>query len=169
MTDRPADAAREDADALAARVAAIEAEMAELRLPRFTNDDAHRLGLWLLTTARERGLAITVDVTRGQQVVFHAAMDGTSADNDDWVRRKTAVVQRFGEPSLLVALRRRLKGTRIEDEGWFDERVYAAHGGCFPVLVRDVGMVATVTVSGLAQEDDHALVVEGLREILRTS
>lgn len=147
----------------------IEREMAELQLSRFTNADAHRLGMILLRHAQERSLPITVDVTRGTQVVFHAAMDGTAADNDDWVRRKTRTVQRFGVPSLLVGLRARAQGAPIEDAAWFDETRYAAHGGCFPVLVRDVGMVATVTVSGLAQRDDHALVVEALRELAATS
>jgi uncharacterized protein (UPF0303 family) len=40
--------------------------------------------------------------------------------------------------------------------------LYSDHGGCFPILVRDVGPVGTVTVSGLAQHNDHALVVEAL-------
>ena len=43
---------------------------------------------------------------------------------------------------------------------------YAAHGGAFPVIVRDVGVVGTVTVSGLPQEEDHRLVVQVLREFL---
>jgi uncharacterized protein (UPF0303 family) len=152
-------------DAVATQIRRIEAELAELQLDRFTNTDAHRLGLILLGYAVERSLPITIDVTRGSQVVFHVAMDGATANNDDWVRRKTRSVQRFGEPSLLIGLRPQLTGGRIEDEGWFDERRYAAHGGCFPVLVRDVGMVATVTVSGLEQTADHALVVEALREL----
>lgn len=150
---------------MAAEIQEIEAQLEELQLDRFTNADAHRLGLILHGYAVDRGLPITIDVTRGTQVVFHLAMDGTTADNDDWVRRKTRAVQRFGIPSRLVGLRPRLKAKHIEDEAWFDERRYAAHGGCFPVIVRDVGMVATVTVSGLAQEDDHALVVEALREL----
>ncbi|NLE70665.1 MAG: heme-degrading domain-containing protein [Actinomycetales bacterium] len=154
-----------DAEDLAARIAALEAELAEIRLPRFTTDDAHRLGEILVGRARERGLPIAVDVTRGTQVVFHVAMEGATADNDDWIRRKTAAVQRFGEASLLVGLRARLRGRPIEDEGWFDETRYAAHGGCVPVVVQGVGMVATATVSGLAQEDDHALVVDALRTL----
>ncbi len=160
MTD-PQATRHEIADA----VAAIEAELDELQLGRFTNDDAHRLGLLLLGWAKERDLAVAIDVTRGTQTVFHAATEGTSADNDDWLRRKTRAVQRFGVPSLLIGLRPRLAGKHIEDEPWFDERRYAAHGGCFPVLVRGVGMVATVAVSGLTQEEDHALVVEGLRAL----
>ena len=150
---------------LEAKIREIEAELEELQLDRFTNGDAHRLGLILHRYAVDRGLPVTIDVTRGTQIVFHLAMDGTSESNDDWVRRKTRAVQRFGVPSFLIGLRPRLAGRRIEDEGWFDERRFAAHGGSFPVLVRDVGMVATVTVSGLAQEDNHALVVEAPREL----
>jgi len=150
---------------LEARIREVEAELDELQLDGFSNADAHRLGLILHRYALDRRLAITIDVTRGTQVVFHLAMDGTTENNDDWVRRKTRAVQRFGVPSLLIGLRPRLAGRRIEDEQWFDERRFAAHGGSFPVIVRGVGMVATVTVSGLAQEDDHAVVVEALREL----
>jgi len=42
----------------------------------------------------------------------------------------------------------------------------AAHGGAFPVIVRDVGVVGAVTVSGLPQEEDHRLVVQVLRKFL---
>ncbi|MDF2808182.1 MAG: hypothetical protein K0S43_3128, partial [Cellulosimicrobium sp.] len=42
----------------------------------------------------------------------------------------------------------------------------AAHGGAFPVRVDGVGIVGVVTVSGLAQGDDHALVTEALRSFL---
>ena len=69
-------------------------------------------------------------------------------------------------PSLLVGLRGRLGGGRIEDHAWFDQSRYAAHGGSFPVYVADVGAVATVTVSGLPQVQDHNLVVQALREVL---
>ena len=35
-----------------------------------------------------------------------------------------------------------------------------------PVRVAGVGVVAAVTVSGLASEDDHRLVVDGMRAFL---
>ncbi len=44
--------------------------------------------------------------------------------------------------------------------------LYAAHGGSFPIRIRDVGVVGAVTVSGLPQAADHALVVEALRTFL---
>lgn len=151
------------------RIARVEAELAELVFTRFTNDDALRLGLVLVRLAQERALPVTVDVTRGAQVVFHAAMEGTSAANDDWIRRKTRAVQQHATASLLIGLRPQLSGRRAEDAAWFDERRMAAHGGCVPVVVRDVGMVATATVSGLEQAEDHALVVEAMREVLGLS
>ncbi|MBP1851189.1 uncharacterized protein (UPF0303 family) [Rhizobium halophytocola] len=35
----------------------------------------------------------------------------------------------------------------------------AEQGGSFPVRVTGVGVVAAITVSGLAQEDDHGMIV----------
>jgi uncharacterized protein (UPF0303 family) len=46
---------------------------------------------------------------------------------------------------------------------------FAAHGGAFPLLVRGVGPVGTVVVSGLPQVDDHRMVVAALREHLAGS
>lgn len=48
--------------------------------------------------------------------------------------------------------------------------VYAIHGGAVPVFVEGVeGVVGVVTVSGLAQEEDHGVVVEALREFKESS
>lgn len=45
---------------------------------------------------------------------------------------------------------------------------YAIHGGGFPVRVQAVeGPVAAVVVSGLAQEEDHQVVVECLQVLLK--
>ena len=58
------------------------------------------------------------------------------------------------------------KNTTFEQSSRLDIDQYAAHGGAFPVIVRNVGVVGTVTVSGLPQEEDHRLVVDVLREFL---
>ena len=45
--------------------------------------------------------------------------------------------------------------------------VYGCHGGGFPVRVRNVeGVVGVIVVSGLKQEDDHGVIVDGIREYL---
>lgn len=44
---------------------------------------------------------------------------------------------------------------------------FAIHGGGVPVRVRGVeGTVAVVVVSGLKQEEDHMVVVEGLQRFI---
>ncbi len=153
-------------DDLLHTIARVEAEEHELVFTRFDNDDAWRLGCLLVELAQERSLPVTVDIRRGPQQLFHAAMPGTTPDNDSWIERKVRVVERFGASSYLVGLRARRKGITFAAQHDLPLQEYAAHGGCFPVRVRDVGVVGTVTVSGLPQVEDHALVVEGIRNFL---
>lgn len=157
--------AEQPEELLLASIGRIEAEMAELQFERFTPADALALGLLLVELGTERNLPIAIDISRGEHVVFHAALEGATYDNDLWVKAKSRAALRYGEPSLLVGLRARRGGGRIEDNPMFDSSVYAPHGGSFPLYVRGVGPVATVTVSGLPQVQDHDLVVEALRSV----
>jgi uncharacterized protein (UPF0303 family) len=154
-------------DAVLSVIADVEAQERSLVFTRFDNDDAWRLGCELVEIARERDLGVTIDIRRGTQQLFHAALPGTTADNDDWIQRKVRVVQRFEESSYLVGLRSIAAGVPFVDaRDDLPVAQYAAHGGSFPIRVRDVGVVGAVTVSGLPQEADHALVVEALRSFL---
>jgi uncharacterized protein (UPF0303 family) len=149
-----------------ALIAEVERQERELRFATFTNDDAWELGSLLVRLATERALPVTVDVRRGAQQLFHAARPGTTADNDSWVERKVRVVERFGTSSYLQGLRARAKGTTFAAVHELPLQEYAAHGGSFPVHVEGVGVVGAVTVSGLPQAEDHALVTEAVRTFL---
>jgi len=138
----------------------------ELQFRAFRNDDALKLGMKLVDRARSEGKAVTVDICRNGQQLFHYALPGTSADNDAWIRRKNNVVNHYGHSSLFVGTQFRAQNKTFEQSSRLDISHYAAHGGAFPVIVRDVGVVGTVTVSGLPQEEDHSLVVQVLREYL---
>ncbi|MFJ8587697.1 heme-degrading domain-containing protein [Streptomyces sp. NPDC093595] len=147
-------------------IAALEEQQARLTLPRFTYDDAWRLGTLLVELARERRAPVAIDVRRGPQQLFHAALPGSSADNDAWIDRKRRVVERYAESSLLVGTRFRAKGKDFDTASRLAPDLYAAHGGSFPLAVEGVGVIGTVTVSGLPQVEDHALVVEALERFL---
>ncbi|WEB42426.1 heme-degrading domain-containing protein [Streptomyces yunnanensis] len=146
----------------------LTAQEERLVLDTFGNDEAWELGSLLVGLARERGAAVTIGIRRGAQRLFHCALPGTSADNDAWIDRKSAVVERYGESSYLVGARFRAKGRTFEDSSRLDPDRYAAHGGAFPIRLRGTGVIGVVAVSGLPQADDHALVVEALERYLTT-
>jgi uncharacterized protein (UPF0303 family) len=141
-------------------------EEEELQFSAFTNDMALRLGLAFVDAAKREGKPITIDIARNGQMLFHCALPGTSPDNDAWIERKKRVVNRYGHSSFYVGTLCRSQGVSFEEKSRLDRDLYAAAGGCFPVIVRNVGAVGTVTVSGLPQAEDHALVVRVLREFL---
>lgn len=144
----------------------LEAQQDRLQFHRFTNDDAWDLGSRLVTRARERGLALAVDIRRHGHQLFHAALPGTSPDNDTWIERKIRVVNRFGDSSFLVGRRIELSGRTFDGATGIEPILYAPQGGSFPIIVQDVGVVGTVTVSGLPEAQDHALVVDTLERYL---
>ena len=142
------------------------AQEERLQFASFDNDVAWRLGGKVVEAARAMGVNVTVDITRGDQQVFHYAMPGTTADNDDWVARKIRVVRRFGHSSYYIGRTFTDRGVNFADQAHLSPALYAAHGGCFPILVRGAGMVGTLTVSGLPQAVDHDLAVTTIEAFL---
>jgi uncharacterized protein (UPF0303 family) len=144
----------------------LAAEEEELQFTSFTNDDAWTLGSALVTAARRDQAPVAVDISRNGHQLFHAALAGATPDNDSWIRRKARVVRRFGHSSLYMRLLCAAEGTTVEDKFGLDPLRYAAHGGAVPIVVRSVGPVGVVVVSGLPQVADHRMVVAGLRALL---
>ena len=153
-------------DDLTATIARVEQEERELVLTAFSYDEAWRLGGLIYGKAVERQLPVAIDIHLGDQQVFHAARPGSVPDNDSWIERKGRVVRRFGASSYLVGLRPESRGTTFEESTQLPLQEYAAHGGAFPIRVAGVGIVGVATVSGLKGSEDHALVVEALRELV---
>jgi uncharacterized protein (UPF0303 family) len=141
-------------------------EERDLQFVSFHEDTAWQIGCQLVERARKEGLPVTIDITRGDHQLFHASMSGTSADNDEWIKRKVRLVNRFGHSSFYMGQLLKSKGRSLEEAYLIPESDYAPHGGCFPIIVKNTGMIGTITISGLAQEDDHKLVVQAIRDYL---
>ena len=137
----------------------------ELRLPRLDAQVAWELGTLLRAMADERELPVVIDVRRFGQPLFYAAMEGSTPDNPEWVRRKSNVVARFHRSSYGVGLSLKAKNDSLESYG-LPVADFASHGGSFPLAVEGAGVVGSVTVSGLPQRADHELVVEALCAML---
>ncbi len=153
----------EDSGQLLARLLRQEER---LQFTEFTNDIAFEIGLKLVETAQENNLSLTVDIRRTGQQLFHYALPGTTRDNDEWIKRKNRVVNRFGHSSFYIGRLYASQGTTIEEKALLDPTKYAPHGGAFPIIVRGIGVIGTITVSGLPQREDHELVVRVLSEYL---
>jgi len=143
----------------------LDEEM-ELQFSEFNEETAWQIGIQMVEHGIKARLPIAIDITMGTRQLFHASLKGASADNDEWVKRKVRLVYRFGHSSFYMGQLLKSKGKSIEQAFLLSESEYAAHGGCFPVIVKGTGMIGTITVSGLPQEDDHKLVVESIREFL---
>ena len=105
---------------------------------------------------------VTIEVRRASRVVFRAARTGTNTHNDMYVAGKAQIVERFGHSTMLERLRHEANGTTFAEATSLAFPEYAPHGGGFPLAVEGTGVVGVAIVSGLPQEQDHALIVEVL-------
>jgi uncharacterized protein (UPF0303 family) len=137
-----------------------------LQWPHFDSQAAWELGVRLRTMAQDRGLAIVIDVRRFGQPLFYTALEGTTPDNVEWVRRKSNLVARFHRSSYSIGLTLKLKNDTLLQRYALADADYAAHGGSFPLTVIGAGVIGSVTVSGLPQREDHELAVEALCAML---
>jgi uncharacterized protein (UPF0303 family) len=138
----------------------------ELQLPNLDGRMAWELGFRLQSMAAERKLPVVIDIRRFGQPLFYAALEGTNPDNAEWVRRKSNVVARFHTSSYAVGLKLKQKNETLTEQQGLPMADYATHGGSFPISVKGVGVIGSVTVSGLPQRADHELVVEAICGLL---
>ncbi|KAJ1563171.1 hypothetical protein HK405_010817 [Cladochytrium tenue] len=136
----------------------------------FASDDAWELGNLLQARLRQdtRPALISISLTSG--VVVFQATTGPNVlpDNETWVARKRRSVLRWGVSTWLLhckyngdeAAFAAKFGMSTEQAG-----AYAIHGGAIPIRVKGVeGVVAVVIVSGLAQQEDHGVIVDVVME-----
>ena len=136
-----------------------------LRPLHFDAHTAWDLGVRLKQMAESRAVAITIEIRLARETVFFFAMPGTSPSNADWARRKRNTVELMERSSYAIGRANARDGSSLEAKMGLPLRDYADHGGSFPIVVPQVGCVGVVTVSGLPQREDHAMVVQALAEL----
>ncbi|MGK9169736.1 heme-binding protein [Inquilinus limosus] len=141
----------------AARTAELEAEEARLVFDRFDFAEAWAIGRTLVETA-PAPVAIRIQVA--DRVLFAAALDGTSADNQVWLDLKSAAVRQFGRSSLWLHHRLKARGRTLADSPSIRTPM-ADHGGAFPIRI-GAQVVGVIGVSGLPHEDDHRLITSAI-------
>ncbi|EPS3421199.1 heme-degrading domain-containing protein [Vibrio fluvialis] len=137
-----------------------------LQLSHFNHDVAWQLGCALKQMAESQQVAVAIEVYDFGQTLFQYAMPGTCADHLDWMRRKRNSVLRYGRSSYYLSLYNAQKQREFEMQPHIDAAEYCAHGGSFPIRIAGSGLVGAVTVSGLAQLEDHQMVSNALQSLL---
>ncbi len=153
-------------DTIADDIRRLEEQERLLRLSRFSPDDAWALGNRVRETALSLGAGVAIDISLRDRILFHCALPGTSTDNVEWIRRKRNTVFRLWHSSYLVGRRLALSGRSQEDAHNLPLADYAMHGGSFPLFVAELGCVGAVTVSGVPQRTDHAIVTDAMAAFL---
>ena len=143
----------------------LESQAEQLEFSSFSAKDSLHLGELALSIARSRGLPIAIEVWRTDRLVFKAALPGTSAENDDWLRRKKNVADKFEDSTMAVRVRHEEQGLDFNTATLLPLVDYAAHGGGSPIKVIDTGTVGFFGISGLPQVEDHKLIIECLEAL----
>jgi len=147
---------------LASDLARLAEQEQRLVCAAFDEGSAWTLGTSIKSLCEARGVAVSIEVRLARETVFFYAMPGTSPNNADWVRRKRNTVELLQHSSYSVGLGYQRDGGSLVEKLGVSLRDFATHGGSFPIRVRGVGCVGAVTVSGVPQREDHAIVVEAL-------
>ena len=143
----------------------IRKQEADLTFDSFDNESAWQIGQSLRKHALGHGGSVSIDITVNGLQLFHSVAGHPTPNNDNWVRRKRSTVLEFWKSSLLVTQEMKASGRTLLEYG-LSENDLALSGGSFPIRLKDLGVVGTVTVSGLPQTHDHQLIVDTLSEYL---
>jgi uncharacterized protein (UPF0303 family) len=147
-------------------LAALLAEEERLAFPHFDEGSAWDLGSAMRARALADRLPVAIVIRRNGRRLFHTALPGSAAENDAWIERKSAVVDRFGHSSYYIGCKYRAEGKDFDTDSRLDADRYAAHGGAFPLIVRGTGPIGVIAVSGLPQAEDHRFVVDAIERFL---
>ncbi|MER0238473.1 heme-degrading domain-containing protein [Fulvimarina sp. MAC8] len=138
---------------------------ADLVFPSFDENTAIAVGMSLVEAGLSAKAPIVIDIRTSDRTLFHVALPGAAPDNDVWAQRKSNFVLRMHCSSMLGGVQFKQAGKTVGPELGMETAAYANHGGSFPIRVAGTGVVAAVTVSGLAQTEDHRMVVEALASV----
>ena len=135
----------------------------KIELDTFTNSIGLEMGLAIIDIAKKRNQNIAVEISRLNHCIFLYVDDDLPADKHNWLRRKANVARHFEESSLGVKNDLINGNMSLATTFALDENEYLAKGGSIPIFVESAGMVATITVSGLNDVEDHKIIIDALK------
>jgi len=135
----------------------------DLQFSEFTNSTAYEVGSRIIEKALRENKSIVVNIQKDGELLFYTKMNGATVNNDQWVTRKNNMVLHFKHSSYYMHVYLKSINSNVEAYS-LDPKDCAAEGGAFPLIIKNVGVVGTITVSGLPGEEDHKMITSVLSE-----
>jgi uncharacterized protein (UPF0303 family) len=134
------------------------------RLQSLDETVAIALGKTLLSGASASAMPVAFEVHLGGRLIFRAALPGSSAENDEIIVGKLRYVAETGHASLYGS---RLHRDRLAaDPAMQDTRdLSGPYGGGFPLRTLDGEVAGAAALSGLSEQDDHAMIVWAIGQL----
>ena len=147
-------------------MAAVRQQEDLLRFPRFTEDDAWQLGVFLAERVRSQGLEMAVCIRKASgHILFQHCTNGTTLSNQQWMNRKFNTVVLTEGASLRAWANLMDRGQTPQDQG-VDPLDYAFCGGGFPIRLLSGEFVGAAIVSNLPHREDHRFIASALADYL---
>jgi len=137
-----------------------------LLLDSFSVIDGLILGQIALEIGMHRCLPVAVEVRIENWIIFHAALPGSTFENQDWLDCKARVVLLKHHSTLYERVSAEEYGVDWHRENRLLDETHAIHGGGLPLITKSEGFVGVLLVSGLPKVEDHLFSVDVLTEFL---
>ena len=142
------------------------AEEQLLLLPSLDNTDAIEIGQIATELGTSQSLPIAIQVRLGDWITYHAALPGSTPENDWWIGRKARVVKLKKHSTLYERVLAQEQGIDWHKENNLLDETHAIHGGGLALKTKDQGFLGTLLISGLPHVEDHLFGVKVLTEFL---
>lgn len=131
----------------------------------FDTNVAFTLGMFYLEKAKKDKLPIVVDISTNNLVYFHFANTGSTANNEVFIQRKKNTVMRFYHSTWWVSHKVKHDGQAMHEKYGTNNQDFSLLYGGWPIIVQGLGVIGSICVSGLTQEQDNQLIMDGLNNI----
>lgn len=140
-----------------------------LKFSTFSNSDAFSLGSFICNSLAEKKICLAVSIRKlNGSVIFQYLPDNTTANNENWLRRKFNTVSMYEMSSLRAWAKFSARGKTVSDFG-LSPSDYVFYGGAFPIRLQSGELVAVICASNLAHEQDHQMLVDIIADYLHIS
>ena len=138
------------------------------QLDHFTQKDVRKMAEITMSICDEYQMNFAVQIYLNGVTVYKYLPEGTGKLHEIWLQKKIETVLMMGGMSTMRIWAMGHEMGQVRKQDFYPSDNIVQCGGGFPIHVKGVGVIGTITVSGLPQEQDHAFVVGGIREYLNS-